>query len=379
MSLTRGRSIVFRARWRDVTAYLAVTIIFLVCYAGQDILVIPAHAQSAFCSYSPGSYAFDSTGGTQTGCVTGQGPNPCLPTFVSSTPPSMDIARFTGPPNTGQCSNSQGVITVSVGPATSCNTVVATYSGGNPGTLTVTQTPPASCGGGRGGGGGGAAQSLISVTFNIPNSFNGVTGPPLMSGPEPSATAANPRFGVANAWNNLPITFGVLTTNPSWSGLVDSKGAATNVNFSITGTVLPVNLYPYNPAEFAGHDFRSQYLAWNSNNGHNPGGAGPGESTTIYWTLTGLRPRTRYRMFVYGPIAGISRSFDMIIEGRTRNVPTYVSASTIGFGGAYFANIRSDGSGRISGLARGIGSSTASGAVNEANWTGFQLLEARRR
>jgi hypothetical protein len=130
-----------------------------------------------------------------------------------------------------------------------------------------------------------SAQSLVSVTFNIPNSFNGVTGPPLISGPEPFATAANPHFGAANVWNSLPTTFGVLTTNPSWSGLVDSKGAPTNVNFSITGTVLPVNLYPYNPAEYTGNEFRSQFLAWNSNNGPNPGGAGPGESTTIYWTL----------------------------------------------------------------------------------------------
>ena len=217
------------------------------------------------------------------------------------------------------------------------------------------------------------AQSLISVTFDIPNSFNGVTGPPLMSGPEPSATSANPRFGNANVWNNLPLSFGVLTTDPSWSGLVDNRGGATRVSFSVTGTVLPVNLYPYNPAMYAGDTLRSQFLAWNSNNGPIHGGAGPGESTTIRWTISGLRPRTRYRLFVYGALAGISRSFDMTIGRTTENVPSYVSGNNIGAGGAYFAFVMSDSKGRIRGEGVGIGSSTVAGAPNEANWSGFQL------
>jgi len=227
------------------------------------------------------------------------------------------------------------------------------------------------------------AQSLISVAFNVPNSFNGVTGPPPMSGPESSATGANPLFGGANVWNNLIINdfasgpTGSLTTNPSWSGLVKSTGAATHVGLSITGTVLGVNLYVYYPPAYGSDTLRSQFIAWNSNNGPVFLGAGPGESTTIRWTISGLRPHTRYDMFVYGAVADISRSFDMTIEGQTKNVPTYVSVSAIGSGGVYFAHIISDAWGRISGVGTGVGDDST--AVNEANWTGFQLVEVRTR
>jgi len=220
------------------------------------------------------------------------------------------------------------------------------------------------------------AQSLISVTFSIPNSF-GMGGPPPMSGPESAATSANPLFGSANVWNNLPTVFGVLTTNPSWSGLVNSRGATTRVKFSIVGTVVPVNLYPYNPSAYVSDTLRSQFIAWNSWNGPVFGGAGPGESTTIRWTISGLRPNARFQMFVYGAIADISRSFDMTIQGRTMNVPTYVYGSSIGSGGAYFVDVFSDPRGRISGVGRGIGNDST--ALNEANWTGFQLVQVRTR
>jgi len=214
--------------------------------------------------------------------------------------------------------------------------------------------------------------SLFSVTFLVPNSF-GAGGPGPMSGPEPSATAANPLFGLADVWNNLPAAFGVLTKDPSWSGLVNSHGAKTRVSFSVKGTVLPINLYPYNPAAYAGDALRSQWIAWNSWNGPVFGAAGPGESTTIRWTISGLKPHRRYAMFVYSNLADLSRSFDMRIEGITKNVPTYVYNTPIGPGGVYFANLFSDASGRISG--RGIGVGDDSTALNEANWVGFQLVE----
>jgi len=220
------------------------------------------------------------------------------------------------------------------------------------------------------------AQSLISVTFSVPNSF-GMGGPPPMSGPESAATIANPLFGSANVWNNLPAAFGVLTTNPSWSGLVNSHGAKTRVKFSIMGTVVPINLYPFNPLAYVSDTLRSQFLAWNSWNGPVFGGAGPGESKTIRWTISGLRPNARYDMFVYGGLADLSRSFDMTIEGRTMNVPTYVFGSSIGSGGVYFAHLFSDPFGRISGVGTGVGNDST--AVNEANWVGFQLVRVRTR
>jgi len=194
-----------------------------------------------------------------------------------------------------------------------------------------------------------------------------------MSGPEPSATAANSLFGAADVWNNLPAAFGVLIENPSWSNLLDHKGRLTGVTFSITGTVLPVNLYPFIPSAYVGDTLRSRFLAWNSWNGPVFGGAGPGESTTIHWTISGLQPNKRYAMFVYGAVADISRSFDMTIAGVTMNVPTYIFGSPIGAGGVYFPNLFSDSQGSISGDALGVGNDAT--ALNEANWVGFQLVE----
>jgi hypothetical protein len=218
--------------------------------------------------------------------------------------------------------------------------------------------------------------SLLSVTFDIPNSF-GAGGPVPMSGPDPSATAANPLFGRADVWNHLPAPFGVLTANPSWSGLVDSEGRKTRVRFDIRGTVLPVNLYPYAPDLYEGNTLRSQFLAWNSWNGSVPGGAGPGESRVIRWTISGLRPNAIYAMFVYGSLADSSRSFDMRIQGVTKSVPTYPFGSPMGSGGAYFPYLRSDYRGEISGLGIGVGEDST--AVNEANWVGFQLVRVPSR
>lgn len=196
-----------------------------------------------------------------------------------------------------------------------------------------------------------------------------------MSGPEPSATDANRSFGKAKVWNNLPLTFGVLTTDPSWSHLVDSEGARTGVKFAVAGSILPVNLYPYTPSEYGSDTLRSQFMAWNSWNGSVLGGAGPGESTAIEWTISGLEPDTEYDMFVYGAAGDVSRSFDMTIEGRTMNVPTYLLGSSIGSGGVYFAHIHSDREGRISGVGMGVGDDST--AANEANWSGFQLVRVR--
>jgi hypothetical protein len=211
------------------------------------------------------------------------------------------------------------------------------------------------------------ADELISLAFNSPNSVG--PGPAPISGPESTATSANPLFGAANDWNNVNITFGVLTTNPSWSNLVDSTGASTGVNFSITGTVLGVNLFPY----FPGQDpLRSEFIAWNSNSSGG-GAAGAGESTSIDWTLTGLAPNATFDMCVYGSISGTSRSFDMSIGGKTLNIPTFASATPQQAGCVLFSSIISNASGDLSGVGTGLGSSA--GAANEANWSGFQLVQ----
>jgi hypothetical protein len=215
------------------------------------------------------------------------------------------------------------------------------------------------------------ADGLISVAFNIPNSF-GAGGPSPVSGPESSATSANSLFGAANDWNHLNLNFGVLTTNPGWTNLVNSAGAATGVDFSITGTVLPVNLYPFNPSAYGSNTLLSQFVGWNSCTAGGCG-AGAGESTSISWTISGLAPNTTYNMFVYGAIADQSRSFDMTIAGTTINVPTYAYGSPIGPTGVNFVNVVSNSQGDISGVGTGVGSSV--GTMNEANWSGFQLVQ----
>ena len=66
------------------------------------------------------------------------------------------------------------------------------------------------------------ADGLISLAFNSPNQF----GPsPIISGPDPASTAANPLFGAANIWNNLNIPFGALDANPAWNSCRQHRGS----------------------------------------------------------------------------------------------------------------------------------------------------------
>lgn len=205
---------------------------------------------------------------------------------------------------------------------------------------------------------------LIGVAFNSPNQY-GLA--PLISGPDPASTAANPLFGAANIWNNLNIPFGVESTNPSWSNLVNSTGAVTSANLHITGTVGGVDFYPFisglNP-------LRSESVAWNDN----ASGGFPGISTSISWALTGLVPNATYDMCVYGSQANYNRSFNMTIEGTTLNIPTYdATTSSPTPNCVLFTNIQSDGSGVITGVGTGIGDLSL--YTSEADWSGFQIVQ----
>ena len=212
---------------------------------------------------------------------------------------------------------------------------------------------------------------LVSVAFKPAGNPFGSSPPE--SGSEPAATAADPLFGAANVWNNLPSVYGDgLDVNPTWNNLVDSTGSSTGVSFSITGTMLPVELFPFltNP-----DPLRSAFLAWNSwTNGG--GGAGPGESTTISWTLTGLPRASTFDICVYGSVADMNRSFDMTIQGTTMSVPTFDNLSSPPPNCVLFSNVVSDAHGTISGVGAGVGSSLT--ATNEANWSGFQIVMVTR-
>ena len=212
-----------------------------------------------------------------------------------------------------------------------------------------------------------ASGLLISVTFKTNNPFGNT---PPMSGSEPAAIIANPGFGAANVWNNLFSPWAPpLTTNPSWSNLVDSTGTATGVSLSITGTVFPLDLSPFiaNP-----DPLRSAFLGWNSWTSGG-GGAGAGESTSIVWKLTGLPHSTKFDLCVYGGVADADRGFTMTVGGIVQYIPTFNSASSSLQNCVLFSNIASNAKGIITVHADGVGDSTA--AVNEANWAGFQLFQ----
>ena len=210
------------------------------------------------------------------------------------------------------------------------------------------------------------SSQIYSVAFKT-NNPSGNSGP--VSGPEAAATAASPAFGTANVWNNLFSPY-ALETNPSWSNLVDSTGAVSNVSFSITGTVGPADLTPWNPAP---DPIRSAFLFWNSwQNGQ--GAYGPGESSNITWKLTGLQPNATYAMFFYGSLADIDRYFAMTIGGTTQQIWSYSDNSPHPLTGTLFATVHSDASGTISGIGTGIGNG-AGGGANEADWSAFQIAE----
>ena len=211
--------------------------------------------------------------------------------------------------------------------------------------------------------GTGIAQSttpIISVAFNSPNPY---FASPLVSGPEMAATAANSLFAAANIWNNLNIGWGVQATNPSWSNLVDSNGNATPVAFSVTGNVIGVDLYDAvsNP-----DPIRAEYMAFNSS-------TVPTESTSINWAISGLVANASYDLCAYGTRADVVRSFNMTIGNVTQNVPTQLMSDPAPSGCVYFGGVTADGNGVINGIGTGIGLPV--GYVNEANWSGFQLVQ----
>jgi hypothetical protein len=200
------------------------------------------------------------------------------------------------------------------------------------------------------------ADLLVSVDFNSPNPF---TASPTFSGVESAAAAADSVFGAANVWNGLNVTFGV-DTNPSWNGLVNSSGAATSVNFSVTGSVGGASLYDpvTNPDAL-----RADFLGFNT-------ATFPGLSTSISWQITGLAANTAYDMCMYGAEADVNRSFDITIGNTTQNVPTFITG-TQAPSCVLFKGILSDSSGAITGIGTGVGA--VNGFLNEANWSGFQI------
>jgi hypothetical protein len=65
----------------------------------------------------------------------------------------------------------------------------------------------------------------------------------------------------------------------------------------------------------------------------------------------------------------------MSIQGTSQNIPTYSDFAPHPLGGVLFASLYSNANGTISGIGTGLGSGLT--AANEADWSGFQLVEVR--
>ena len=117
---------------------------------------------------------------------------------------------------------------------------------------------------------------------------------------------------------------------------------------------------------------RSSFIAWNSwttgLNGHDPN-----ESKSITWKLTGLPPKTKFDICFYNAVADMDRGFDITLAGLIMGVPTFNSANLPRPSCVAFSTVASNPKGVITGVAAGVGDSTM--AVNEANWSGFQIVQ----
>jgi hypothetical protein len=202
-----------------------------------------------------------------------------------------------------------------------------------------------------------ASAALISVDFGTTTTATGGGASPTTSGAESAATGAHAGFGAASVWNGLAVgEYGdPAATNPSFSGLLDSTGAATGVGLSLTGSVKGFSGFN-NPSADA---LRKDYLFFNSGNN---------DATTLSWTLTGLVAGASYELFVYGSNAG-NAAWSMAID-----------ASNLALGGdsgtAYFSALVADANGTISGnvLPSGVYDRDNHAFSYEVNWSGFQLL-----
>ncbi len=156
-------------------------------------------------------------------------------------------------------------------------------------------------------------------------------------------------YGEGNVWNAFNVAHHAGTSvNPS-ANLVSSNGAASPVNFAITGTVSGFN----NGSPDA---LTRDYLFINA------GGA----SANITWQLTGLEANGLYEMFVYGGAIG-GRDFNMAIDLDGDGSLLDEVARNVGTAGTLFELIRADGAGRIIG--------NALNNAREGNWAGFQLRQ----
>jgi hypothetical protein len=163
------------------------------------------------------------------------------------------------------------------------------------------------------------------------------------TGVDSVATGLNPVFASngADAWNHLNLpSYGVFTTNPSFTGLVDSKtGIATAISFSITGTFTAAS----GMLDNATNPLKDDYFASLGN--------------PMGYQIAGLTANADYAFITYAPTFA-NRGYALTVNGAVLNV---VSGST-----PYaYTLVKASAAGTISGIW--------SRTTGEADWSGFQL------
>jgi hypothetical protein len=196
------------------------------------------------------------------------------------------------------------------------------------------------------------ADLLVSAEFQATDDTGLLRTAADQSGDESLAVAASSAFSsTGTTWNHLEITQynGSLTTNPSWSGLVDRNNATTTVGFSITGSV----------------------YAWNQNNFTNAVTAddfffaAAGASSTFNWSITGLTAGTTYKLFLYGSNLTSDRQINQLVD--TNGDGSLTDETAVGVWSGSLFTVKANSSGTILGYGSVPG--------GEGNWSGFQIAQ----
>jgi len=203
-----------------------------------------------------------------------------------------------------------------------------------------------------------AAATIISVNFQ-PNAPFAGRAPLSFTGVESQAAAACGVWSASNIWNNLSIApYPALTTNPSFSNLVNSTGAATGVGISFTGTISSANGAPL---DNSGSDaLENEYFLISP-------APGLTISTSVGYTISGLPANTPVALIAYAP-----NFTPPSIGGYQLTANGTVTAAFDGSNNITQIQVTSDASGAISGWwSNGTGGIGAPDM--EMDFSGFQL------
>lgn len=222
-------------------------------------------------------------------------------------------------------------------PGTNPNIFDSDFDGANDGYETQNGTDPTS----------NSSTPLPSATLwsvdiqAIPGIF--ANNPVLMTGSEPNS-------GIySGVWNAFEFTGHDSTVTDPTMSLVNARGEASPVTFSITGIVSGWANAP------GANALINDYLFVNAGNA----------AASANWSITGLRPSTEY---VFYPYAGITRDMTLTVDTNGDGLLTDETPTRVQGAGSKFTIVTST-SGQLLG-------EIGPGNSGEANWGGWQLISS---